>query len=462
MTPTFMALFVALGAVYGWRRDPIRVLLICCLFGGSAALLLPELGNATITPAVLFVPFFVCCAFLAGGPSAFSRELAFPGAGFWLLLLVMWCAAASFFLPRIFAGDVLVTAVTRDAQHRVGSLVALRPVSGNITQLGYALGSLLVFAAVRVLLRQRGGLERFGEAVLVVAGLNCFAALVNLAELYAGFPPMLEYVRNASYAILHGEEIAGVARITGTFAESSAFSGFTLPLFAFTATLWLKNVSPRIAGALAVASLVLLLLSTSTTAYVGLLACVACLILPLVWNAVRSGRLLRAGVLLPAAGVITLAVCAVLLFDPATVKAVTRFFDLTLFNKLESTSGVERSAWNYQAWLNFTQTYGLGVGLGSARASSYPLVLLSNIGAIGGVLYLAFLARLRAPRNVHVVPELEAVIPAAARQAVLATMIAATISATVFDLGIAFYAFAAAAATSGESSPVAMEGRAYA
>ena len=97
---------------------------------------------------------------------------------------------------------------------------------------------------VRVLLRQSGALERFGRAVLLVAGLNFFAALFNLADLYAGFPPLLQYLRNASYAIFSGGEIAGVARITGTFAEASAFSGFALPLFAFTATLWLRKRMP--------------------------------------------------------------------------------------------------------------------------------------------------------------------------------------------------------------------------
>ena len=39
----------------------------------------------------------------------------------------------------------------------------------------------------------------------------------------------------------------------------------------------------------------------------------------------------------------------------------------------------------------------------------------------------------------------ESAVPRAARQAVLASLVAATVSGTVFDLGVAFYAFAAAA-----------------
>ena len=461
MTPTFFALFVALGALYGWCRDPLMVLMMFCLFGGSAALLLPAIGGANITPVVLYIPFLACYAFMQVGPSGFSRELAYPSAGFWLLLLVMWCAVTAYFLPRIFAGDVLISTVTRDMAHSAGSLIALRPVSGNLTQLGYAIGGLIVFVAVRVLLRQDGGVERFGIAVLALAGMNCLVALINLAELYSPFPPLLQYVRNANYQIFNGGEISGVARITGTFAEASAFSAFTLPLFAFTATLWLRSVRRRLTGLLAAGSLMFLLFSTSTTAYIGLFACLVCMGTALVWNGMTQGGWPNFGaVVVPVVVIVTIAFCALLLFDSSAVAAVVRFFDITVFNKLQSASGVERSAWNHQAWLNFMQTYGLGVGLGSARASSYPLVLLSNVGIVGTLLYLAFLTRLRAAPGTQEDAARSAV-PAAARQAVLAALVAAAVSASVFDIGVAFYAFAAAAASDVPDAPLT-ETRAYA
>lgn len=66
----------------------------------------------------------------------------------------------------------------------------------------------------------------------------------------------------------------------------------------------------------------------------------------------------------------------------------------TVGGKVHSRFGIERATGNWQAWSNFVDTYGLGVGLGSARASSFPLVVLSNLGLPGGLMFSAFLWRL--------------------------------------------------------------------
>ena len=73
---------------------------------------------------------------------------------------------------------------------------------------------------------------------------------------------------------------------------------------------------------------------------------------------------------------------------------VPAVIDSTVGGKVHSRSGIERATWNWQAWSNFVDTYDLGVGLGSARASSFPLVVLSNRGLPGGLMFSAFLWRL--------------------------------------------------------------------
>jgi hypothetical protein len=108
---------------------------------------------------------------------------------------------------------------------------------------------------------------------------------------------------------------------------------------------------------------------------------------------------------------------------------------------MDSSSALERGSWNAQAWQNFIDTWGVGTGLGSARASSYPLVLASNLGVLGLLLYAAFLAHVFFGTTQGAVEP----IVGASRRAVLAALIAACISAVVFDLGLAFYAYAAAA-----------------
>ena len=47
--------------------------------------------------------------------------------------------------------------------------------------------------------------------------------------------------------------------------------------------------------------------------------------------------------------------------------------------------------WNRQAIAVFLDTYMLGVGMGGSVASSMPLVILSNLGLMGMVLFLAVL-----------------------------------------------------------------------
>ncbi len=444
MTPTLFALFVCAGGLFASGSRALYLQMVFCLFGAAAAIALPALGGATITPAVLFLPFLLARALGERGLGGCLRQVSFPDAGFWLLLLAVWGAISAYFLPRIFAGQVQVLVIDRDAMHPGVFLRPLYPVSGNLTQSGYALGALCAFVGTRALLLRKGRLDHFRDAVLLLAGLNCLAGVVNLAEFYLGLPSVLAYVRTGGYAIFENYELAGLMRVSGTFPEASGFSGFTLPLLAFSATLWLNKVRAGYSGTLALILLFLLLLSTSSTAYVGLTTYLFYLIVVLVWRGLVHGKIPRMGPLIYGSTLGLMAISSVILYDPGVVTRVAEFFEVTVVNKLQSSSGIERSFWNEQAWSNFLDTYGAGVGLGSARASSFPLVLLSNVGILGMLLFIVFFSKVffGTPPN-GALPT--AAVPRAARQAVLAALISASVSTAVFDLGVAFYAFAAAA-----------------
>ncbi len=440
MAPTLFAALVFAAGVLAPRRALLHVLMVSCLFGGAAAILLPAFGGATITPAVMFLPFFVARAWLERGGGDVLRRV--PKAGFFLALLAIWGVLSALLLPRLLAGEVQILTIDRGASSYTGPvLMELRPVSGNITQTCYALGGVACFFAVRSLLGARGGLERFRDAVLFLGCLNCVAAVLNLGEYYMGLPPLLDSVRTAGYAMFEAHETAGLLRIQGTFPETSAFSAFTLPLFAFSFGLWLERERPIYSGLVALASLTLLLISTSGTAYTGLFLYGCCVAIGLIWRAQARGGVPRLGTLAVGVCLLLVAIGCVLLFELPVARHVFEFFDSTVLGKLDSESGIERGSWNQKAWSNFLETYGLGVGLGSARASSYPLVLLSNVGVIGTLLFLMFvISACRGAPAGQIAP-----VPRAARQALLASLLAASVSGTVFDLGVAFYAFAAAA-----------------
>ena len=99
-------------------------------------------------------------------------------------------------------------------------------------------------------------------------------------------------------------------------------------------------------------------------------------------------------------------------------------------------------------------TYGLGAGIGTLRASSFPLAVISNLGAAGTITYGLFILITlfkRAPQaldwDVHEVR-------AAARTACIALMIPASLSGALIDLGLPFSILAALACAANEVEPV--------
>ncbi|WP_428419883.1 hypothetical protein [Methylibium sp.] len=429
----------------------ISVFVIACLFGGSAAISLPALGGAPITPAVFALPFLMFRAVQTCGPHALVEHAADPGAGLWLLLTIIWGVLSAYFMPRFFAGDLLVMSTDRTAVLTAVAAAPLKPSTTNLTQACYAIGGFCAFVSMRALLTLGDGLSRLRNALLLLAALNILAALINLAEHHLGMPSVMEYVRNGGYVMMDGGEVGGLIRISGTFPETSAFSAFTAPLFAFLASLWRSKQSRPYSGWLALISLALLAFSTSTTAYGTLLIYFSLLGVAAMWRVLVLRVTPAVGMTAVLIWCVAVAVCCVLLLKPELVTRITDFFDITVVRKLESSSGVERSSWNAQSWSNFIDTYGIGVGLGSARASSFLIVLLSNLGVIGTTFFTVFVVQ-AFRRASRFSPEPTAPIALAAGHAMLVTLIAASVSGTVFDIGIAFYAFAAAAAAGNASA----------
>src|SRR5512143_893491 len=113
LTP-FAAIVLLLALITPAPRMPLA-LLVCCLFGASAAIELPALGGAPITPAILLMPFVVWRALREQGVDACMRPLAFPQAGFWLLVLVTWGVLSAYFVPRFLDGQTLLYGTDRGA-----------------------------------------------------------------------------------------------------------------------------------------------------------------------------------------------------------------------------------------------------------------------------------------------------------------------------------------------------------
>jgi hypothetical protein len=440
VTFTVFAVLVAVTGLMVRGERLVSVQVLSCLLGATAAVTLPALGDACVTVPWFFSVFLVARAWLGRGPEQPWFQLSRPSL--WILLTACWGILVTYFVPRWFAGSIEVLTVDRNSPVREMELIPLRPVSGHITQSVYALGGALGFVAMRAAIqRYPNGMARFRDAVLLLGCLDCVGALLHLGEYYLGLPELLPYVRTGTYRIFSSYESAGLVRIQGTFAETAAFAAFTLPLFAFAAELWARGERPRYSGAVAATTLIFLLLSTSATAYAGLIGYLTFLAGVRLWKAMFGQRIRRVTFVAALLLFLVSAAGIAYAFELRPAMAVARFIEFTIFKKMDSPSGVERSIWNAHAWATFLDSYGLGAGLGSARASSLVLVLLSNVGLVGTVLFGGFVFEVLRSRSstqgsatVH-----------AARQAVVASLIAAAISGAVYDMGICFYAFCAAA-----------------
>jgi hypothetical protein len=442
----FITLLVGFLSLFMGGKFAVYSLVIFTLFGASAAVILTAMSNANIQPAHLLLGFLV--TYFATRKNFWLRAAAsvtFPRAGFWLLMTVLYGIADSFLMPRLFAGLSYVYAIR--AESSVGYiLVPLGPSPGNLTQLIYFFGDFVCFVVFYAFASTTNGKKEFAAAALALTAANLAFAVLDLVTYWTNTAEMLAFIRNASYRMLNDTEVSGIKRIVGSFTEASQFAYLTLGLFGFTGRLWLSGVFPRLTFALAGASLLALILATSTTGYVGLGALIVISYLNCLIRTVGGQATVQMAAFVILLPIVIFVAVAILALNDAQWLYIQDLLNSMLFNKLSSDSGVERSAWNRQAITNFYDTFGLGAGIGSARASSFPIAVISSIGVVGAITYGGFLINVLFPRSMSGRSDpIEDAIQKAACSACLAWLIAASVAGSFVDLSLTFFLFAAVA-----------------
>jgi hypothetical protein len=289
------------------------------------------------------------------------------------------------------------------------------------------------------------------SALLACAAGNVLFALLDLATYFSGTQWIMDFMRNAQYTLHIEEKLSGLKRIVGSFPEASSFGRYTLGLLGFTGTLWLCGRRPLLTGALAVASLALVVLSTSSA---GLAGTPPVLLILYVTALMRRGIHLNrpfssAAVLCAPLAVAALIVAAQL--DEEMSKPIRDYIDDLILTKSTSDSGIQRASWNTFAMQNFFDSYGLGVGLGTVRTSSFAVALLASVGVPGTIFYLLFAAtvfgrRRGSPRT------FPADVRLAARNACLGFVIGDVLGSPSVEQGLLFYVLAGIACAEPERS----------
>ena len=209
----------------------------------------------------------------------------------------------------------------------------------------------------------------------------------------------------------------------------------------FSYAYW-RATKKRFAFLLTLASLVLLVLSTSTTAYAGLIVLSLFPAASLVVSAYRN-RLTTEDFIVMAGGLSTLfLVFALFLYDSGLFQPLTDLIETTILDKPLSQSAEERSYWNYKSLQNFLDTSGVGIGMGSSRSSSWMISVLSQLGLIGALaMFCLSVVITRGLSGLRPTVETSEVFALASgvRAAVIAMLVAGSLAGSGADPGILFF-----------------------
>jgi hypothetical protein len=438
VAPVAFAIWAGLVILGYVLRAPLIVSLFGSLaFGSTAVATLPALGGSSV---LLFAPIagiMIASSFRPGS----WRYLQIVIVGHWhpiaLFILALSVIAGALILPRLFAGETTVF-VPFDGR------VVERPLAavwGNLNQVCYFVTGILAYFAVAIELLRHMTLRPIKLGMFAFVALNALLGTIDLLGKVAGVGDALEPIRTAGYSMLIEVQVEGFWRIAGGYPEASTFGAASLVAIGFTFSYW-RATGSKSTLILCLLSIALLLLSTSTTAYSGFCVLVALLVLSLLVRG-ATNRLLRRDLGIVASGVFLLAMLtAIAVMNQKALDPAVKLIEATIINKADSDSAAERFYWNRKSWAAFGDTHGLGVGLGSSRASSSLWAVPSQLGVIGTVLVVLLASEFVRPPLPRVVRREDSEVAAlclSLRTAGFAGLVPAAIAGGGADPGILFF-----------------------
>ena len=420
----------------GTRLQMLCFVLFCGLFNGSATLIITALGSVSIQPALLAALFLVLRCALPGRRSAPVLGSALADNG-WLLLLVGYSAIGAFLLPALFQGSIAVVPL-RPSNNPLGlTAYPLRFSPQNITTAAYMSLTLVGAICAHMAVRRADAAARIARLASVIALAHVATGWSAAALRNTPLQAVFAFFRNGHYMQLD-QDFGGMARLTGISPEPSLYASYGLVWFLFVTELWLRSVDRRWTGPAALALFLTLLASTSTTAYVGLAAYSAVLLIRQTFlvGTIPAGKGLVIAACLAALLATLLALVA---GSDAVASGLARMLRLTTSDKLSSGSGVARLLWAKQGLTAFAASWGLGIGAGSFRSSSILAAILGSSGIVGIASLLLYLRRVFRPTAQTTwrrtgLAELD--VASAASWAALMSLVPASVSAPSPDPGL--------------------------
>lgn len=297
-----------------------------------------------------------------------------------LCLVWSWLGAAV--LPIVFEGTP-VYAPGRGIDSQVASGTPLQHTTSHLAQSAYLAINVSLVLFVGLAASTQKDVRRLHRAFLISGLIAIVVATVQKVTSTLGVPFPYELIQNnPSMDLRHGVTFRGFVRLSGTFPEASNLAVFGSAFLAYLLTRISGERRDRAFYVLAAALTALVMVwSTSTTAYVMLVLIAAWFVWANVLHPlVRShGRIWHIPALI-AGGIGLLAVLA-------AAPDVRGVIAESVFGKFDSRSFAVRTRADLDSLALMVSTGGLGVGLGSARPSSFLTALLTNLGIVGTLLW---------------------------------------------------------------------------
>jgi hypothetical protein len=259
-----------------------------------------------------------------------------------------------------------------------------------IAQLVYVSANCLLVFLLLLAATARSAAQAAVQAVILggalVVLLCCWQFLHRISGIY--FPADIIYT-SQRLALHDAQSLGYIPRINGPFGEPSFAAAYLIGMFTFSLRLWIDKRTGGVAF-LALGSLVALLLTTSTTAYIALLIVLTGFLYQEILRPAASQKQLpRTTVYLGLFLVVMFAMIAVLLTTPAAQTVLEGTLE-----KSQTGSWNERTASDRRALGIFFETFTLGIGIGANIPSSFAMHLLSNVGLPGTLLFFGSLVLL--------------------------------------------------------------------
>ena len=378
-TVPFLALLVVLYFVA--KKQWFPVLLFTNIFQGAALVIVGSgASGVSLAPSQAALLMLLLQKAMAKPKEVGPRLVAQKNVTAVLLMYGAYAILTAIFCPFFFQGIPV-------SNPRNGMGAPLNWGMYNVTQSIY----LLIGITVQWLCVHRSDFEEMKKALdwyLAGATFAAFLAIYQSVAFSTGLPFPSDLLHsNTQYVIFEAYEMSGFTRVNSTFTEAAAAAGcFAAALGLVIWRVLFVEFNAKLLVSL-VALLTGLILTRSSSGYLGLSFIVVAAAVLFLKKAIvsRQVQMFRTGF-----AIVVLLVSVSVFLQPQVRTEIGSLLDMVLFTKTQSASYVERTAWNQAALAAGSQTWWIGAGWGSLRASSLVANILGTVGIPGLLLFITF------------------------------------------------------------------------